>query len=110
MGDRTPPVLEAGLPKLSDRRPGEFIILRICRVGQASIDQVCEGNVAPIFGQRLQQFVIGIVVQRGRQFSHQTAQRKTETLQLLHLFGIEACLARILDVLGTLEYLIQIGR
>src|SRR6266403_2168294 len=49
MRNRTAHVVEPGLPKLSHRRPGEFVILGIGRTGQASIDQMRDGEVALVF-------------------------------------------------------------
>src|SRR6266567_1683392 len=103
-----PHVLQPGIPELAHRRPRELVVLRARRMREAPIDQMRDRDLAPVVAQRLQSLVVGIVAKLCGQLFHEAAECVAELLQFLDAGGVEPRLARVLNVLGTLEDLIQI--
>src|SRR6266705_2120175 len=101
-------VLQPGVPELPHRRPRELVVLGARRMREASVDQVRDRDLASVLAQGLQPLVVGIVAKLCRQLSHQAAEHVAELLQLLHARGVEPRLARVLNVLGALEDLIEV--
>src|SRR5262245_7869680 len=69
-----------------------------------------DGNLALVLGEWRERVVVRVVVQLHGQLLEQSAERVTQLLQLLHAVRVEAGLARILDVLGALQHLVEIDR
>src|SRR5262245_33652738 len=69
-----------------------------------------DGDLPLELGKRRERFVIRVLVQRTGHFLQQSAEAATELLQLLYTVHIEEGLARILDVLGSLQHLVEIDR
>src|SRR5258706_13377390 len=57
-----------------------------------------------------QQLYGGVTLKRLGQLSEQSPQREFQIIDLLEPFGVEASLARIPNILGALQYLIQVDR
>ena len=108
MGAGVPHVFEAILPELAYCGAREFVVFRIRRVGIAPVDQVGDGDLVLLAKRRLQQLVVRVVVQVGRELFHQPDQCTAQVPELLYALRVEPCLARILDVLRALEHLIEV--
>src|SRR5215468_4369472 len=110
MGTGTPHVVEPCFPELADGRARELVVLRVGRRREASVDEMRDGERTLVLAQRLQQLVVRVVSKFLRQPLQQASKCVAQTLQLLDASGIESRLARILDVLGALEDLVEIDR
>src|SRR5262245_16710590 len=69
-----------------------------------------DGDLPLELGERRERLVIRVVVQLAGHFLQQSTEAVTELLQLLYTVHIEEDLARILDVLGSLQHLVEIDR
>ena len=75
-----------------------------------SVDQVRDRDLALLVTPRLQQLVVGVLIELTRKFLHEPAECKAHVLELLDALRIEAGLAGVADVFFALEHLIQIHR
>src|ERR1700741_4027038 len=99
---------DPGLPELAGGRAREFVVLRIAGGRQALVDEMRDGDRALVLGQWREQLVVRVVAQRRGQLLQQPAEGVAQLLPLLHALGVEAGLARVLHVPGTLLHLAEV--
>src|ERR1700737_1723899 len=109
IGDTTADIIQTCRPQLIHRRPRELVVLPRRGIGKATIDEVGDGDMRRLagFGQAPD---VRVGLERRWKLANHPFQRRAHILHVFHARGIGPCLARILDVLGALEYLVDISR
>src|SRR5271157_3911576 len=110
VGARSPDVLEPGFPELSHLGAGKQVVLVARRIGRPAIDQMHDRDPLPLPAQRREPLVVRILAQLRRQLVEQPRHGRPYPLEFLRARGVEARLARVLDVLGALQYLVEVLR
>src|SRR5262249_38407131 len=105
-----PDVLEPRLPVLAHRHTRKFVVLGARRIREAAIDEMDDRDLALLLGPGLEQRVVGIVTKARRELLHQAPHRMAYGLDLLDAIGVEARLARILNVFRALLHLVEVDR